>query len=351
MTGRYSLLGGVVPPALYVAVVALVAWLATTGDQVLERVAIVAVLNLALVVALYVFTGLSGVFSFSHAAFAAVGAYTTAIFVVPVDQKEFIYPSLLPALDGLQASPVVATLLGGVAAAVAAAVAGIPLMRLVGLAAALGTFALLVIVRVTAAGWDAVTAGNGGVSGIPVHTNLVGALAAAAFTVVVAWLFQRSRWGLALRASREDEVAARSVGIGVVRERWVAFVLSGFLAGIAGGVYAQFLSTLTPDVFYLSLSFLTLAMLVVGGTESLAGAVLGTIVISVVSETFRRLEEGASFAGLDIPGRPGLREVGLALIMLVILLVRPHGLSGGKEVSIRPASRRRGTDPKERNAR
>jgi branched-chain amino acid transport system permease protein len=317
----------------YLAAVAAVSALASTGNDVLQRVALLGLANLVLVVSLHVFTGLSGVFSFAQAGFAAVGAYGTALLTVPPDQKPILYPDAPAWTHTLHLDPVVAILVGAVIAAAVAGLVGLPLMRLFGLAAALGTLAFLQIVHVVGANWNAFTEGSAGVSGIPITATLWRAYAVAAVAITLAWYFQRSRIGLALRASRDDELAARSVGLAVVRQRWAAFVLGGFLAGAAGGVYAQFLGTLTPDVFYLPLTFLTLAMLVIGGIGSLAGAITGVVIISALAELLRHAELGFHLGGIAIPGRPGTREVALALLLLGILVLRPRGLTGGKELT------------------
>jgi branched-chain amino acid transport system permease protein len=140
-------------------------------------------------------------------------------------------------------------------------------------------------------------------------------------------------------------VAARSIGVNVPGERFLAFVLSGFVVGIGGALYTEFLGTMTPDVFYLSITFTTLAMLVVGGRTSLSGAVIGTIVVSAVTEFLRRLEGGFHVGPVHVAGRIGLTEVGLALVMLTILLWRPSGLTNGREIPspFRPAAERHPT--------
>jgi branched-chain amino acid transport system permease protein len=140
--------------------------------------------------------------------------------------------------------------------------------------------------------------------------------------------------GLRLRAAREDEYAARSVGIRVFPERYVAFVLSAFLVGAAGFLYAQFLTSFTADEFFVQLTFLTIAMLVVGGINSLSGAVIGTVVVSVIAELLRRVEQGVDLGVVSIPDRPGIESVGLALLMLVILIFRPQGITGGREITL-----------------
>jgi branched-chain amino acid transport system permease protein len=160
--------------------------------------------------------------------------------------------------------------------------------------------------------------------------------------MVVAYLFQRSDLGLRLRASREDEVAARAQGVNVARHRGVAFILSAFCVGVGGALYAQFNGSIYPDAFYLTVTFITIAMLVVGGTRSLAGAVVGAVFLSAVSELLREIESAGQLGPLPLPSRPGTANVALAVIMLVVLLVRPRGLTNGREF---PWPQRRGRTP------
>jgi branched-chain amino acid transport system permease protein len=118
----------------------------------------------------------------------------------------------------------------------------------------------------------------------------------------------------------------------VGRERAIAFTLSGFFMGIGGGLFAQFQGTITPQALYLLITFWTIAMLVVGGMTSLSGAVIGVVVLSTLAEFLRRVEQGVHLGFVDIPARSGVREVGLGIVMLGILLARPTGITGGKEI-------------------
>ena len=312
-------------------VVTLVAW--SLGPDSLDRVVVGMVINLILVVGLYAFVGLTGVFSFGHAAFMAVGAYTGAILAIPPETKEFVLPDLPGFLTEVHLDPFPATLVAGGVAALAALVLAVPLSRLSGLTAGLATFAVLVITNVVAKSWQQVTHGTAGVSGIPTATTVWGALAWALAAMTAAWALQRSAIGLRLRASREQDAAARSIGIGVARERAIAFVVSAYFAGVAGALLAMFIGSFNPDAFFLNITFLMVAMLVIGGMTSLAGAVLGTIVISSAAEVLRRIEGGVDFGVFELSARPGVREVGLALLMLGIMILRPAGLTGGRELS------------------
>jgi branched-chain amino acid transport system permease protein len=154
----------------------------------------------------------------------------------------------------------------------------------------------------------------------------------ALIAIAAGFVFQSTGLGLRLRGSREDDVAARSLGVGVRTERRMAWVVHGAIMGIGGALYAQYLGSFNASFFYLALTFTTLAMLVVGGMTSLSGAVVGSLTISFVAEFLHRIEQGADVGPLHIPARPGLREVGLAVIMLAILILRPRGLTNGREL-------------------
>jgi len=213
-------------------------------------------------------------------------------------------------------------------AAIIALLVAAPLMRLRGIALPMATFALLVIVHVVALNWQSVTGGRQALVGLPRFTGLWTAVGGAALALVVATIYQQTRHGLALRCSRESEVAAAATGIDVGRERLIAFVLSAVVVAMGGVLFAHFLGTMTANTFFLDLTFVTLTMLVVGDMRSLLGACAGVALVSVVSELFRSLERGIDMGGHVIEAPPGLQEIALAVILLVILIMRPHGLVG-----------------------
>ena len=323
------------PAVALIVLVIVVALLGSLGASSIDRAVVTMLLNLIIVVGLYTFTGLSGVFSFGHVGFVAIGAYAAALLAIPTERKEVIFLALPNSLAEVHLPSLPATLIGGAVAGIAAAIIAVPLSRLSGLAAALGTFAVLVVVHVVTENWDQVTNGSKGMSAIPTTTGIYTALGFALIAICVAYAFQQSSTGLRLRASREDVIAAQGVGVRVAWQRGIALALSGFIVGVGGGLFAQFQGTITPEAFYLSLTFFTIAMLVVGGITSLSGAVIGTIVISAISEFLRRIEQGISIGPIDVPERPGVREVGLALVMLSILIWRPQGITEGREIELR----------------
>jgi branched-chain amino acid transport system permease protein len=136
-------------------------------------------------------------------------------------------------------------------------------------------------------------------------------------------------------------VAASASGISVYGERLFAFVLSAALVALGGVMQGHFVGTLTTTGnTYFNFQFIALAMLVVGGMRSLSGAVVGVVLLSVLSEILRRFENGVTVVSLDIQFPAGLREVGLGLVMLAILIYRPRGLFGDSELSMAPLIRR-----------
>jgi branched-chain amino acid transport system permease protein len=236
----------------------------------------------------------------------------------------------------------VATPISGLFAALFALIVGRVIMRLSGIAASIATFGLLGVVNNVYSNWDSVTGGQGSIVGTPATMNVWIGWLGAAVAIAIAYLYSISRSGLALRATRDEAVAASASGIDIVRERLIAFVVSAFVIGLAGAFYAHFLSIVNPGSFYLRTTFITLSMLVVGGMYSLTGAVSGVVVISALIELFRNLEKGVALGGLTIALPNGVQEIAIGIITIAILMYLPTGLTRNREFSWRgwPLERR-----------
>jgi branched-chain amino acid transport system permease protein len=152
--------------------------------------------------------------------------------------------------------------------------------------------------------------------------------------VVVAWMHQQSRFGLMLRAARDEQTASKASGVNVWLVRTIAFALSGVLMGLGGAMNAGFLGVVTVDEFYLGVTFLTFAMLIVGGSASLSGAVIGVISLTVVTEILRRLEAGVPLGDTVLFVPRGTQEVGLGITMILVMIYRPGGIMGGREITL-----------------
>ena len=223
-------------------------------------------------------------------------------------------------------------LIGGLLAALVAAVVSYPLMRLSAAAGVITIFSLLVIVNVVLVHWSAVTNGPRTLFGVERSTYLGTAAVFAVLFLGVAWWFKESSVGLKLRASRDDAYAAAAVGINIVNVRYTAFILSAFMAGFAGALWAHFITSFSPYAFYLSAMFVFLAMLVIGGPMSISGAVIGTVLMTVLREGLRSIENNVNMSGILPTSLVGFTEVVMAVLLVVILVLRPSGIMGGREL-------------------
>jgi branched-chain amino acid transport system permease protein len=315
-------------PALLVVVVGLVSTTASPSNEVYFLNALVAV---AIVVSIYVFVGNSGVLSFGQISFVAVGAFASGVMTVPLESKKGVLTTLFPFLRDHTIGNVPSLLLAAGLGGLFAFLVGLPLMRLSGLAAGIATLAVLEITNNVLQQWTRIGPGATTLSLVPESTGPLQATLGALVVIAVAFAYQRSRLGRQLRASREDPAAAAGVGVRVHQQRLWAFTLSGALGGFAGGLLVHQLGSITTEQVYLELTFLTLAMLVIGGLTSLWGAVVGALAVSGLDSFLSQSEQGVHVLGykLDLPS--GSRLVFLAAIMALVLILKPSGLTGGRE--------------------
>lgn len=310
--------------------VAVIAKLA--GSNPFERTVTEMFIRVVLVVGLYIFIGNSGVMSFGHVGFMCLGAYGTAWLTIPPMMKKFTLTGLPEIILQHQAPIALSLILSPMLAAIFALLVGRILMRLAGIAASIATFAMLAVINTVYSNWETVTGATSSVVGIPMKTGVWLSFGGAIFAVIVAYGYGISRYGLALRAARDEAIAAAASGVDIERQRLIAFVISAFVIGVAGVLYAHFLGVVNPDAFYLGLTFISLAMLVVGGMNSLSGAVIGVVAISAMIEILRALEKGVSLGETTVAIPNGVQEIAIGIAMIVILIFRPSGLTRNKEV-------------------
>jgi len=328
-------------PALLVIAVGVVGAFVSRATEIYFLSALVSV---SIVVAIYVFVGNSGVLSFGQISFVAVGAYTAGVMSMPLDSKGSILPDAFPLLRDHTIGNVPSLLVAAVVGGLFALIVGMPLMRLSGLAAGIATFAVLEITHNVLREWTKIGPGPGVLSLVPETTGLMQATVGALVVIGIALVYQRSRFGRMLRASREDASVAAGAGVSVHRQRLWAFVLSGALAGFAGGLFVHFYGGLTVEQVYLELTFITLAMLVVGGVGSLWGAVVGALAVSGLDSLLSEAEQGIGIGfNVDLPDGSRLAILGTAMALMLVL--RPRGITGGREFSLAwlTQSRREGT--------
>lgn len=306
-------------------------WSSMLLPDYMVRALIIFALHGIMVTSLAFTNGLTGVFSLGHVGFVALGAYAAGIAALEPAVKLAMLPKLPALLAGLHLSYIPSCVWGGVVAAVAALIVGWPVLRLSGHYVSVATLGLLVIVNVVLVNAKEITRGARTFTGVPTETTLTWAVTALVFTLLVLGRIAASPTGRAMRAVREDPIAAESIGVGVRPMRLLAFVVSAFFAGFSGGLYAHYLGSFSPATFSYALTFLLIAMLVLGGMRSLTGALLGVGVVTLLSEVMRNVERGFSFGGLEVPALFGLSQIVLGVVLILVMIVRPGGLMGDAE--------------------
>jgi branched-chain amino acid transport system permease protein len=183
---------------------------------------ITALVSATIVYGLYVFVGNSGVISFGHISFAAIGAFSAGVMTIPTGPKHLVLQGLWPFIAQHSVSNFVSLIIAAGLGAIVALIVGLPLMRLSGIAAGIATFAVLEITYNVLQQWTKIGPGPTTLALVPISTGVWQALLGAVFAAVVAFLYQSSRHGRLLRASREDAAAAQAIGVNVTRERLLA---------------------------------------------------------------------------------------------------------------------------------
>jgi branched-chain amino acid transport system permease protein len=290
---------------------------------------------LILVLSLNLSNGFTGVFSLGHIGFMALGAYGSAILTLPLREKQEYLPNLPTWLAGVHfdfrlglfpLGFLAATLIAAILVSLVAVLVGLVLMRLSGHFVAVATLGFLVIVRVMLFNADSLTRGSRTFSNVTPYTNVWWVWGWALLTVYVVWRIKRSPFGRAMFAQREDRWAAQSIGIEVMSPRLLAFVVSAFFTAIAGSLYAHFITSFSPTVFYFDLTFKVITMLVVGGMGSVSGSIVGTVLVVGLAEVLRRLEDPSQLYGMS--------GIVLAVLFILIIIFRREGLLGQRELAL-----------------
>lgn len=310
--------------AVAIAVVAAAVWLIeATADSYLVTLLAVLFLNAALAVSLTLSNGLTGLFSLGHPAFMTIGAYVAAILTFPAERKETMLSDLPLWMAQTELPLLAALVVAGTTGAVVALLVGFPVLRLRGHYLAVATLGLVIIVQSLATNWDGITRGGAGLSGVPRLSGIWWALGLLVVVVMASWRIKFSSLGRAMMATRENELAAECSGVRTVTVRMTAFVIGAFFAALAGALMVHLIGVVTPKSYSVLLAFNLVAMVVIGGSGSIAGALIAASAIAVLSESLRPAEESL--------GLYGLSQVIVALGLILVLYFRPQGLFGSRE--------------------
>jgi len=261
-------------------------------------------INIILAVSLNLITGFTGQFSLGHAGFMSIGAYACALITMRI-----------PTVWGFLLGILAAIILSGIAGMLV----GLPTLRLRGDYLAIATLGFSEIIRIIFVNLD-ITNGAAGLSGIPQFVNWPWMFFFTAGTVLLISNFLKSTHGRACISIREDEIAAETMGVATTRYKVTAFIVGSCFAGMAGALYASYFYVIKPDIFGFMKSIDILIIVVLGGLGSLSGSLLAAVVLAVISTLLQSFAE--------------IRMILYALLLIIIMLFRPQGLMGSKEVTM-----------------
>ena len=261
-------------------------------------------INIILAVSLNLITGFTGQFSLGHAGFMSIGAYVCALITMRT-----------PTIYGF----ILGIFVGAIAAAAVGFLVGLPTLRLRGDYLAIATLGMSEIIRIIFLNME-ITNGAAGLNGIPQFVNWTWLFIFTVGTILVISNFIKSAHGRACISIREDEIAAEAMGINTIKYKVISFTIGAFCAGIAGALYASYFYFLKPDLFGFLKSVDVLVIVVLGGLGSVSGSVLAAILLALISSYLQTF--------------PEIRMILYSLTLIVIMIFRPQGLMGSKEISL-----------------
>jgi branched-chain amino acid transport system permease protein len=318
------------------------------GNQYIKRILNLCAIYTIVSVSMNLVNGFTGLFSLGQAGFMAIGAYTVAIFTVPVELRESIFYVVPqnPVLSQIQIPFFPALLIGGLLAALVAILIGMPVLRLKSDYLAIATLGFSEIIRIIFTNIKTITNGALGINRIPAIPSLEldnfnisfgpmwSIFGIAALSVLLISLLVNSSYGRAFKAIREDDIAAQAMGISPFKHKVMSFAIGAFFAGIGGGLLASLLGTVDPKQFYFTMTYNFLLIIVLGGMGSISGTVIASFIVTAGLELLRFFDEPLTLFGVNIPiFRAGLRMVIYSILLMVLVLFFRNGLLGQKELS------------------
>jgi branched-chain amino acid transport system permease protein len=294
-------------------------WLPGVMSNYYFDILMLAGINIILAVSLNLVNGFTGQFSMGHAGFMSVGGYLSAFITTELVASN---PQLMENSVAAALIFVSSLILGGLAATAVGYIVGLPSLRLRGDYLAIVTLGFGEIIRVIFLNTEAV-GGARGLSGINQYTSFGWIFTFVILTVFAVWRIVHSAQGRILLSIREDEIAATAMGVNTTQGKVRAFAMGAFFAGIAGGLFAHNLSTINPQIFDFNRSFEVIIMVVLGGMGSISGSVVAAILLTVLKEALRPLQ---NYTGVD------LRMVIYSLVLILMMLARPKGIFGTNEL-------------------
>jgi branched-chain amino acid transport system permease protein len=302
------------------------------GDYSIRILNNIAVFTM-LAVSYNLINGVTGQFSLGPNAFLAVGAYTSALLTLSPEEKlqTFIIEPMIWPLSEISVSFPVSLVAAGFVAALLALLMAIPVFRVRGDYLAIVTLGFGEVIQVVANNLVPITNGPLGLKGLPPYTNLWWSWGICLLTIFCIVRLVNSSYGRAMKAVREDETAAEAMAINSLKTKTLAFAVSAFFQGAAGGLLAHLITTISPSLFTFMLTFNLLIMIVIGGLGSTTGAVIGAVLVTWGGEVLRAFEEPLTVFGYYYEGIPGMRMVIFSVLLVFVMLFAHSGIMGRRE--------------------
>ena len=307
-----------------------------TFDPYKIRIINLCFVYVVLAISLNIINGFAGLFSLGHAGFMALGAYTSAILTMTPAGKAATYYMIpiTPILANVQLSFPLALLVAGAVTAFFGFLIGFPVLKLRDDYLAIASLGFAEILRVVFNNTYTITNGSLGLNGIPIHTTLLVSATVAVIVIFLTARLMQSSFGRAIKSVRDDEIAAEAMGIDLFKTKLLAFVVGSFFAGVGGAMLGNLIGTIDPNLFKFTLTFNILLIVVLGGMGSISGSVIAAVIVTVMMESLRFLDESFSFIGYRISGVQGLRMVIFSILLMIVVIFYREGLMGKNELSM-----------------
>ena len=289
-------------------------------------------------VSMNLLNGFTGLFSLGQAGFMLVGAYTYAIFTIPVEARNAVYQYFNGGIIKFDVPVPIAIIMAGAAAAIFAFLVGLPVLKLKSDYLAIATLGFAEIIRAIFQ-WDKlgpITNSSNLLRRFPTFNSVVFPFVVAGLCIAIIMLLINSSYGRAFKALRDDEIAAEAMGINLTKHKQLSFIISSFFAGVGGALLAMFQTTVQASAFKSSMTYEILLIVVIGGIGSVTGSCLSSFLFIACSEWWLRFLDSATFiGGFQVPLlSPGFRKVVFSVIIMIIVLFYNKGIMGTKEFSV-----------------
>lgn len=291
-------------------------------------------INIILAISLNIINGWIGFFSIGHGGIMLAGAYVAAFLTIPTSFKAGIINLHLPAfILNIQIPLLPALLIGGVFGTITGIILVLPAIRLRGFYFCAGTLGFNIIMTTLAENFPKITNGPMGLRDIPSYTNIWWVWGVAIFLIYITLILKKSYIGRAFISIGKDQCLAEHMGINLLKYKIYAFGISAFFTAIGAILWIHLILNLFPTAFDLTFVFNVVTMIVIGGMGSISGSIIGAAIVTFFVQVIAPIEEGFIFFGFQVPQALGLTTVFLGVLLIVMLIKRPEGIMGDREIS------------------